>query len=112
MKTMLGLLVLAAAFALGTMAVGWWAVPVIAAAWGWSVDRSKRPALVAGASALLGWGALVIWDATGARFHEVVSGVGAVLKVGGAGFVEIALLLPFLIAFAAAGAANALRTEA
>ena len=79
---------------------------------GWSVDRSKRPALVAGASALLGWGALVIWDATGARFHEVVSGVGAVLKVGGAGFVEIALLLPFLIAFAAAGAANALRTEA
>ncbi len=111
MKTALGILMLAAAFAAGTAAVGWWAVPVLAFAWGWVADRAKRPALVAGTSALVGWGLLVLWDATGPAFRDVASGVGFVLKTGSSGFVEIVLLFPFLMALSAAGAANALRSE-
>ena len=111
MKTALGILMLAAAFAAGTAAIGWWAVPLTAFAWGWIADRAKRPALVAGVSALTGWGALVLWDATGPAFHAVAGGVGAVLKASSSGFIEVVLLFPFLVAVAAAGAANALRSE-
>lgn len=111
MKTALGIVMLAAAFAAGTAAVGWWAVPVIAFAWGWIADRAKRPALVAGTSALVGWGLLVLWDATGPAFRDVAAGVGAVLKTSASGFVEISLLFPLVVAMAAAGAANALRSE-
>ena len=43
MKALLGILMLAAAFALGTVVIGWWAVPVIGAAWGLAAAPDKKP---------------------------------------------------------------------
>ncbi len=54
----LGLLVMA--FALITMAVGWWAVAVVGVLWGWVARSDVRyPAIQAGAAAGCAWGLLL-----------------------------------------------------
>ncbi len=111
MTAAIRIVLLAAAFATGALAMGWWSLPITAFAWGIVGTKTNRPVLIAAVSAALGWGALVVWDATGASFRPVAGGVGAVLRINGSAFVELALVFPFVLAFCAAGAGHALARD-
>lgn len=108
MTFLLRIALLGAAIAAGTMAVGWWALPITCFAWGIVAANTRRPTMVATAAAMLGWGALLAWDATGESFRFVASGMGNVLRINGPAFIESVLLFPALLAYATAGAAHAL----
>jgi len=63
MRSALGFLALAAAFALASW-LGWWAVPAVAALWGLLRPGTWRPMLSAALAASLGWGFWLVLDAT------------------------------------------------
>lgn len=109
MKLALGVLLLTAAFAAGTVAIGWWAVPIIGAAWGLAATPDKRPARIAGASALLAWAALLCVAMIGGPAMRVAESVGTIMTIGSGGFVLLTLLFPFALAATAAGMTSALR---
>ncbi|MBI3790394.1 MAG: hypothetical protein HY275_05905 [Gemmatimonadetes bacterium] len=111
MSSFLRILLLGAAITAGTMAVGWWALPVTTFAWGLVASRTRRPVFVATLAAILGWGVLLAWDASGESFRLVASGMGNVLKINGPAFIELVLLYPALVGFASSGAAHALMRE-
>jgi hypothetical protein len=58
MRRLLRVALLATAFALVTVALPWWAVVVLALAWGWIAGNTSGP-IDAGVSAALGWTALL-----------------------------------------------------
>ena len=108
MNTLIRIVLLSAAYACGALAVGWWSLPVTAFAWGVVGTKTPRPVLTGAACAMLGWAALMLFDATGEAFAAVAGGVGAVLKINGPAFLELSLIFPFVVAFCAAGCAHAL----
>ena len=110
MRSTIRIVLLAAAFAVATVALGWWAVPVLGAAWGIAAGTARRTMLTAGVCAALGWGALLALFAMGAPIADVASKVGAIMKVGGIGLIALTLIFPALLAASAAGVTSALRT--
>ncbi|MGQ0650205.1 MAG: hypothetical protein ACT4P7_21895 [Gemmatimonadaceae bacterium] len=54
--TFLHLVILALTIALGTVLLGWWAVPVLAALYGLVARETRRPGLVAAVAAAAAWG--------------------------------------------------------
>lgn len=52
----LRVVIVALVIALGTVLLGWWAVPLVAAAYGGVARRSRLPGLTAAAGAALAWG--------------------------------------------------------
>ncbi len=108
MTYLLRIVLLGAAIAAGTLAVGWWALPVTCFAWGIAAVNTRRPTMVATVAAVLGWGALLAWDATGESFRFIASGMGGVLRINGPAFIESVLLFPAFVAYATAGSAHAL----
>lgn len=54
--TLLRILIVAVAVALGTVLAGWWVVPLVGAAYGAVARGSARPGLVAALGAAAGWG--------------------------------------------------------
>lgn len=59
-RALLRLGLLAVAFALGTYAFGWMAVPVVGVVWGAMAGQARRPAVQAGAAAAIAWAALLL----------------------------------------------------
>lgn len=59
---MIDVAILAAAFAAGTWFFGWWAVPVLALAWGWRVGPTRWPAMRAAVAAAAAWCGLLAYD--------------------------------------------------
>ena len=108
MTALLRIVLLGAAYACGALAIGWWSLPLTAFAWGIVATRTKRPVVVSTLAAGLGWGALVFYDSRGSAFRDVVSGVGAALKINGPAFVELSLIFPCLLAFGMTAAAHSL----
>ena len=58
MRRLLRVVLLAAAFALVTVALPWWSVALLAVAWGWIGGGTSRP-MDAGLAAALGWATLL-----------------------------------------------------
>ena len=54
--TVLRTIVLAVLLALGTVLVAWWAVPLVAAAFGAITHATRRPGLSAAVAGVLAWG--------------------------------------------------------
>lgn len=81
-EIVLRIVALALAFVLGTAWFGWWCVPVLAFVYG-IVDRGARwRGAIAAAGAIVGWGAMLLWDARGAGLagaERAASVVGAPL---------------------------------
>ena len=108
MRALLRLSLLTLAFALGTSALGWWAVPIIGAAWGlpWGVaGRARTAALAAG----IAWALLLAWDSLGGRLGALFTVAGGIFPVPGALLALIALLYAALLAGCAAYVAGALQ---
>jgi len=106
---LLAFLLLAAVTAAGTVLVGWWAVPLLAASFGLAIrGRLRFAPLVAGLAALAAWGGLLAAASAGARFGALVGGLGIVMGLGGGGLVATTLLFPFLLAWSAATVGEAI----
>ena len=100
---MIRALVLTVGFVLVTVLIGWWAVPVVAFAWGMVAGKRSGAAMIAGVSAMTAWGLLLGWSAVLGPVGILVTKLGAVANVPGAIFVGLTLALPFLLAASAAG---------
>jgi hypothetical protein len=101
-RSALRVVLLALAFAIATLVLGWWTVPVIGAAWG-LVDREDRAAaMIAASAAVLGWGALLLWDASYAAFGTLARRMGGVFSAPAAVVVIATLLLAAALAWGAA----------
>lgn len=102
-------LLLSLAFAVGTWVGGWWAVPVLGAAWGLVQRRSLRRAPMAGLSAAAGWTILLGWQALRGPVGELAETVGPVLSLSGSQFFLLTLGFAAVSAWAAAATAGSLR---
>lgn len=101
-------LLLTVAMASGTVVFGWGAVPVLALAYG--VWRGQgRAGAVAGASALLGWSALMLWNWMEGPLVELSSALGTVMGLPGWALLFVTALFPTLLAWTAAAVGGALR---
>lgn len=69
---------LALVIAIGTAWLGWWCVPVLAFVYG-AMDRGAgRRGLIAAAGVIVGWGAMLLWDARGAGLAGAERAAGIV----------------------------------
>ena len=80
-RSLLRLTLLGTAFALGTVALGWMAVPAVGIFWGFIASVTRRPALTAGAAALLAWAVLLTWTASVGRLPALLERIGGILDV-------------------------------
>ena len=108
-RTLGSLLLLSLFFAVGTRVGGWWAVPVIGAAWGLGRRRSFRRAPMAGLAGVLGWAILLGWQALRGPVGELAETVGPVLSLSGSQFFVLTLGFAAVSAWAAAATAGSLR---
>ena len=83
---------LAAAFALVTIAAGWWTVAAVAVFWGFLAGNSVRyPGLQAGVAAGIGWLALIVGGAPLRETARLAASVGQLLSVPGPALVVVTL---------------------
>lgn len=106
MKTAVRILALALVFAIGTRAIGWWAVPVIGLAWG---IVARRDGWAAGVGALVAWGALLGRDALLGPVGELATTLGAIFHAPAALLVALTLAFPLALAWSAATVGAGLR---
>ncbi len=97
--------------AVGTWAVGWWAVPVVGALIG-VIWAEGRPALVAGAAGGLGWALLLAWGSASGPVGELAGTVGDVMGLPGFAVLLVTVLFPALLAGAGGALTGALRRGA
>lgn len=109
MKPLIRVLVLGLAMGLATALLGWWMIAVVGAIWGFVASRETWPAMTAAAGAGLAWLALLGWAAVRGPILTLAGQVGAILTVGAAGLLVIALLFPVLLAGSAAVLAGSVK---
>ena len=108
MRFVLRVILLAAAFALGTWVLGWWAIPLFAAVAGLLARHARGQAMAAGLAGAVAWGALLAWTALRGSLWTFASQVGGAIGASGALLVGASLLFPALLAWLAAWLAQAL----
>jgi hypothetical protein len=97
----LAILLLAALLGAGTMLLGWWTVPVIAAVYALLRRNALAPA-EAMLAALIAWSALFVRVAQYSAFSTLLDRLGKVFPMPGAGVFALALVLVVLLAWSAA----------
>jgi hypothetical protein len=101
---------LVAAFALGAW-IGWWAVPAVAAFWGWLRPAVPRPMLSAALGAAFAWG---LWlEADSIRGHgaleRLTSELSSVMHLPAPALYLVTLLFAGLLGWSAAALGCAAR---
>lgn len=97
--------VLGLAMAIGTWVLGWWAVPLLGAAWG--VLRRGQPRFwTAALGGVVGWWLLMLYDAALGSVGRMATLLGDIFGVGSWGMVAIMYLFPLLLAGCAAQVAG------
>lgn len=92
---------LAEAFAVATHALGWWTVPLIAAAWALA-DRAPIVGRFTALCAAGGWGTLLLLDAAKGPVGNMAARLGGVMGVPAVLLYALTLLFPALLAWSAA----------
>jgi hypothetical protein len=105
----LKVLLLGSAFALGTLVLGWWAVPVLGAVWGLIGPSKKHAPLLAGVSAGWGWVLLLLWAAWQGPLLTLAHRTAGVMSMGAASLLGITVAFSVVLAWAAAVVAAGLR---
>jgi hypothetical protein len=100
--------ILAVAFAIGTGAFGWWAVPAIAALWGLIAGRhSARASAIA---APLAWGVLIATAALrGAPIGTFVSSLAGAMALPAWLLLSAEFTLPLMLAWSATALFGSIR---
>ena len=109
MVTTYWILVLANGVAFGTLAAGWYAVPVVALAGAWFAPRRSRPLIAVPVGSVLGWGSLLLRSARADGFPALLEILGKVLPVPPAVLIGASLGLALLLGLGAALVGTALR---
>jgi hypothetical protein len=102
------LVLLATAFAVATFALGWWAVPLVAAAYAAITTAQRGSAIISGLAAMLGWGALLAITASRGPVGTLAAELGGVLQIRPIGVYAVTIAFPGLLAISAAVVARAL----
>lgn len=108
MRFALRVLLLAAAFAIGTWILGWWAIPLLAAIAGVIARRTPRQAMAAGVAAAVAWGMLLTQGALRGSVWSFASQVGGAIGVSGVMLIILTLVFPAALAWLAASFAQIL----
>ena len=96
------LVLLATAFALATFVLGWWAVPVVAAAYAAISSAQRSSAVVSGIAAMLSWSALLAIDAARGPVGTLAAELAGILQLRPAGIYAVTIAYPGLLAISAA----------
>ena len=83
MRAALRVALLALAFAVGTVGLGWWTVPVLGVAWGVVARAHGRAALTAALAAGTAWLLLLGWAAVQGPVGSLATKVGGVMGLPG-----------------------------
>lgn len=102
------LVLLASAFAIATVAIGWWAVPIVAALYAAITTAQRSSALLSGLAAMLGWGALLSAAASRGPVGTLATELAGVLNLKPIGVYAVTIAFPGLLAISAAVVARAL----
>lgn len=102
MKTIGLVLVLAAAFALGTVVVGWWAVPVLGALAGALLGARARPGRWAALAAAVAWIGILAFAAAEGPVGTLARRLAGAMQLPVWGLYAVTLLFPALLAGTAA----------
>ena len=102
MRFLIRISLLAAALAVGTIAFGWWAVPVIGLVWGVVAYEQRGAALTAGLAAMAAWGGLLLRDTMHGPVGALAATLGQLFGVHVAAIYALTLALPGLLAVTAA----------
>jgi hypothetical protein len=95
-------------FAVGTYALGWWTVPVIALLWAF-LTRDANRAMFAALCAALGWTTLLLLDLARGPVLTMASRLGGVMGIPSMALLAVTLVFPALLAWSAAALAVNLR---
>lgn len=109
MKWLIQLIVVSVLMATLTWFAGWWMVPVLGAAYGAWAARRRLALVTATLSAVLGWGALLAYDASAGPLGRLLQVLGALFRLPGAAIVVLTLAYAALLAVSAAALARSLR---
>ena len=104
------ILVLAAACAIATALVGWWGVPIVAAAAGYVLGRDRAPGILAAVGAALAWsGILLSYRVLGLPIDVLARRLAGAMQLPLLGLVALSVLFPAVLAGAAAALGGQLR---
>lgn len=101
------LVLLASAFAIATVALGWWAVPIVAALYAAITTAQRSSALLSGLAAMLGWGGLLSVAASRGPVSTLAAELAGVLSVRPIAVYAVTIAFPGLLAISAAVVARA-----
>lgn len=104
--TIVRVALLAVALAIGTWLLGWWAVPLLGAAWG-VLQRGRPRFLTAFGAAVLAWALLLALDAVPGSLGRLTTVLGGIFMMPGAVLVVVMLLYAGLLAGCAAQVSGA-----
>lgn len=104
------ILILAAAFAIGTALLGWWAVPVVAGIAGYLLGRNRAPGILAATGAALAWGGILFsYRVIGLPIAVLTHRLAGAMQLPPTGLVTLAIIFPALLAGAAAALGGQIR---
>jgi hypothetical protein len=102
----------------GTVAIGWWGIPVVAFAWGllaggpaFRGEIIRFAASSATIAAIFAWGAILVWTAARGPLPVLITTVGQVAGAPGAILVLVTLLFPAVLAWSATTVGAAIGTR-
>ena len=101
MPTLLRLILLSAAFAVATFAIGWWGVPLAAAIYGVISRKQRSSAIIAGVAGVLAWSELLLFDAARGPIGVLAQTLGGVLNAKPIAVYVLTLAFPGLLALTA-----------
>lgn len=111
-RMLLQVAVLGLVVAGATWWIGWWTVPLIAAAWGAAQRGVGYPVATSAVGAALGWVLLLGLRATAGPMGELSRKLGGIMGVPGWVPLLLVLVFPAVLAAAAAALAGAVQRRA